>query len=354
MNKDLPDPAQVRSEYPGLLHQTYLDTGSMGLIAQATVDAAQAEQERLLREGSTRGIYWMTEGLPGICSRVVDHIGGDAEGTVLVQSFTAGLARIAPLLKHRSKVLLVGGDYPTLHGPFLWNGFTVAMVQPQADGSIPLSLLADAIQREKPQVVAISHVQWGTGHLIDLHGFAALCREHGAWSVVDVTQSWCCVPFTVQHTPVDLIGGSGYKWPLAGFGNGFFHLSPEVRLELAERNGFDAVKALSEGHLDPVAQVRLGHALERHRAFGSQAVWERVQRLTAYAVSALHRAGIAVINGTDPAHRAGILIIEGGSERQARLREAGIPVQLRGAGLRLGIHFYNQEEEIDRLVQALI
>lgn len=344
---------KIRGNYPGLLGQTYLDTGSMGLMARSTVEAAHAEHERLVQEGSTRGIYWMMEGLPQIAREVAAHIYGDAAGTILFQSFTAGLSRIAPLLKHRPKVLLVGGDYPTLHGPFHWNGFDVAMVQPAADGSIPLELLASAMEKERPQAVGISHVQWTTGYTLNLKSFGELCRAHGAWSVVDITQSWCCTPVDLRTVPIDIIGGSGYKWPLAGFGNGFFHLAPEVRSELAERNGFDPVKALSEGHLDPVAQVRLRDGLKRHTALGMQAVWQRVQELTAYAVQRLDAGGVRILNGTDAATRAGILIIEGGGERQALLKAANIPVQLRGAGLRLGIHFYNTEAEVDRLADVL-
>ena len=343
----------VRAEYPGLSGQTYLDTGSMGLMARSTVEVASAEQERLIKEGSTRGIYWMMEGLPQIAGEVAAHIGGDAAGTVLFQSFTAGLARIAPLLKHRPKVLLVGGDYPTLHGPFQWNGFEVAMVQPEADGSIPLELLAAAMEKERPQVVGISHVQWTTGYTIDLKAFGMICRQHGAWSVVDITQSWCCVPIDLRTAPIDIIGGSGYKWPLGGFGNGFFHLAPQVRAELAECNVFDPVKALSEGHLDPVAHVRLRDGLKRHAAMGTENVWARMQQLSAFAVQRLDAAGVRILNGTDAATRAGILIIEGGKERQAVLRAAGIPAQLRGAGLRIGIHFYNNEEEIEKLVKVL-
>ncbi|MBS1568909.1 MAG: aminotransferase class V-fold PLP-dependent enzyme [Bacteroidetes bacterium] len=351
-NKEM-DWEKVRAEYPGLQGHTYLDTGSMGLMARSTVEAAHAEHERLAREGSTRGIYWMMEGLQGIAGEVATHIGGDAAGTVLFQSFTAGLSRIAPLLKHRPKVLLVGGDYPTLHGPFQWNGFDVVMVKPAADGSIPMDLLASALEKERPQLVGISHVQWGTGYTISLRALGELCRHHGAWSVVDITQSWCCVPMDLRTAPIDIIGGSGYKWPLGGFGNGFFHLAPQVRAELTERNGFDPVKALSEGHLDPVAHVRLRDGLKRHSALGAEAVWACVQQLTHYAAERLDAAGIRILNGRDAANRAGILIIEGGKERQAALAAAGIPVQLRGAGLRVGIHFYNNREEVERLVEVV-
>lgn len=347
------DWAPIRQHYPGLAGQTYLDTGSMGLMARSTMEAASAEQERLGQAGSTRGIHWMMEGFPQIAGEVAAHIGGHAAGTVLFQSFTAGLARMAPLLRHRPKVLLVDGDYPTLHGPFRWNGFEVAMVHPAADGSISVELLAAALERERPQLVGISQVQWGTGSTIDLKAFGELCSAHGAWSIVDITQSWCCVPVDLRTSPIDIIGGSGYKWPLAGFGNGFFHLSAEVRSELSARYGFDPVKVLSEGHLDPVAQVRLRDALKRHAAMGAESVWARVRELGQYAVQRFDRAGIRVLHGRDPATRAGILILEGGADRLDLLKAAGMPAQLRGAGIRIGVHFYNEEAEIDRMVAVL-
>src|SRR5690606_1979975 len=137
--------------------------------------------------------------------------------------------------------------------PFRWNGFDTVVIQPLADGTIPLELLAAAMEKERPQLVAISHVQWATGFRTDLDALGALCRSHGAWSLVDATQSWCNAPLNLRGTPIDILAASGYKWPLAGMGNGFLHLAEHVREELAERNGCDAMAARAEGHLDPVA-----------------------------------------------------------------------------------------------------
>ncbi len=348
-----PDWNAIRKDYPGLERSTYTDTSSCGLIARSTEEAASAEQERLMLDGSARFLYWHGTGKSDLLDLVARHIGGSAAGTAFLQNFTGGMSRLAPMLKHRKKVLLVGGDYPTLHAPFTWNRFEIVMVKPAADGTIPMDLLAATIERERPQLVAISHVQWTTGYLIDLHALGELCRAHGAWSVLDITQSWCSMPFDLRHAPVDIVGASGYKWPLAGFGNGFFHLSENVRTELMERNGFDPVAALSEGHFDPVTVVRLRDALERSLAIGTEAVNARVQQLCDLAVDQLQKAGVRVLNGTDPSTRGGILIIEGDEKRLAKMREAGVQGQLRGAGIRVGIHFYNNEEDVERMVKGV-
>lgn len=342
----------VRKDYPGLERGTYVDTSSCGLIARSTAEVARHEQERLMMEGSARFVHWHGKGKAEVTDRVAQHVGGSASGTALVQNFTGGMSRLAPMLRHRRKVVLVGGDYPTLQAPFNWNGFDVVMVQPDPDGTIPMVLLESTMERERPQLVAISHVQWTTGHLIDLQVLTELCRAHGAWSVVDATQSWCSVPIDLRHAPVDILGASGYKWPLAGFGNGFFHLSEAVRTELADVNGFDPIGALSEGHLDPIALVRFGDALERSLSIGMKAIRERVQQLCDHAVDRMQNVDVRVLSGTDPATRGGVLIIEGDKERLAKMREAGVQAQLRGAGIRVGIHFYNNEEDIDRLAEA--
>jgi selenocysteine lyase/cysteine desulfurase len=316
------------------------------------VDVAQREQERLMRMGSGRFLYWMTEGNAHVARTVAANIGGSVQGTALVQSFTVGLAQLAPLLRHRPKVLLIGHDYPTLHAPFAGPAFQRIVEQPEAEGTISLDTLRSTLERERPQLLAISEVQWLTGFRIDLPAVTALCREFGVWSVVDITQSWCAVPLDVQAAGIDIVGASGYKWPLAGFGNGFLHLSDAVRAEITERNGVDAMALLNGGHRDPVALTRLHDALERVATIGPQPIADHLSTLCSYAIARFDAAGISILNGRDPAKRAGILLLQGDEARVKMLEQQGVKVAFRGSGIRVGIHFYNNEADVDRLVDA--
>ena len=348
----LPDHATLRADYPALNELCYLDTSSMGLMAESTVQAAHMEHQRLMREGSTRLFQWMLGGNAEVVRTVAASIGGTEQGTALAQCFTAGIAQLAPLLKHRPKVLLIGHDYPTLHAPFALPGFQRVVVSPEADGTISLDMVRDTMERERPQLVAISEVQWLTGFRIDVRALAALCREFGAWSVVDITQSWCVVPLDVQNAGIDIVGASAYKWPLAGFGNGFMHLSEAVRAELKERNGVDPIAMLNAGHRDPVALVRLQDALQRIATIGPQRIADHVSALCSYAIERFDAMGIAVLHGRDPQHRAGILLVQGDEAQVKRLEEHRVKVAFRGKGIRVGIHFYNNEADIDRLLEV--
>ncbi|WKZ66586.1 MAG: aminotransferase class V-fold PLP-dependent enzyme [Flavobacteriales bacterium] len=348
----LPDHDTLRAAYPAFTELSYLDTSSMGLMAASTVAAAQREHERLMREGSVRFFHWMYGGNTEVARTVAASVGGTEQGTALVQSFTVGLAQLAPLLKHRPKVLLVGHDYPTLHAPFALPGFQRVVMQPEADGTISLDTLRAALERERPQLVAISEVQWLTGFRIELTAVAELCRAFGAWSLVDITQSWCAVPLDVQAVGIDLVGASGYKWPLAGFGNGFMHLSEAVRAELQERNGVDPIAMLNAGHRDPVAVTRLQDALARITAIGPEQIVAHVSALCTYALDRFDAAGITVLHGRQPEQRAGILVLQGDEARVKRLEEQRVKVAYRGKGIRVGIHFYNNVQDIDRLVEV--
>lgn len=348
----LPDHAAIRAAYPGFHDRCYLDTSSIGLMAEGTVEAAQREQERLMREGSARFFHWMFGGNTEVARTAAGSIGGTEAGTALVQSFTVGLAQLAPLLKHRPKVLLIGHDYPTLHAPFALPGFQRVMVPPEADGTISLDTVREVMERERPQLVAISEVQWLTGFRIDVSAVAALCRAFGAWSIVDITQSWCAVPLDVQAAGIDIVGASGYKWPLAGFGNGFLHLSVDVRAELKEHHGVDPIAMLNAGHRDPVALTRLQDALQRIASIGQERIAAHVSALCAYAIDRFDAAGITVLHGRREDQRAGILVLQGDEAQVKRLEEHGVKVAFRGNGIRVGIHFYNSAADIDRLVEV--
>ena len=293
----------------------------------------------------------MSGGNVEVARTVAASISGTVQGIALVQNFTVGLAQLAPLLKHRPKVLLIGNDYPTLHAPFALPGFQRVVVPAETDGTISLDSLRSVLERERPKLVAISEVQWLTGFRIDLFALAELCRAFDAWSVVDITQSWCLVPLDVQAVGIDIIGASGYKWPLAGFGNGFMHLSEAVLAELKKHNNVDPIAMLNAGHRDPVALTRLEHALDRIAAIGPQRIADHVSALGSYAIDQFDDAGITVLQGRRPEHRAGILLLKGEEAQVKRLERQGVKVAFRGNGIRVGIHFYNSTADIDRLVE---
>lgn len=344
---------RIRAEHPGLAGKAYLNTATFGCMAHATAQHATRVQQELLEQGAPRLMDWLERGLHEAAAVVAKSIAAAPGSIALVPNFSYGAAMLAPLLAHRPKVLMVKGDYPTLMAPFKQAPFQAVQIEAEQNGAIPLTALEAALDRERPAILAISHVQWATGFTVDLQGVAALSRTYGALSVIDITQSWGCLPIDVQGMGLDVVGGSGYKWPLAGLGNGAMFVSDQVRDEIKERSGGEALQLIARGHTDPVAFSRLQHALERYMAIGPEAIASRVEALCTYAVEALDGIGVQVLSGRSAEGRAGILIIEGDAHRLDRLSRSGVSAMLRGAGIRIGIHYYNTQADIDSLVEAL-
>jgi len=348
-----PDWADVRKAYPAAVNSTYLNTPSAGAMANGTAEAAFNEQVLLMSEGASRFMQWMDHGRAEVLQVVAENLGTVIDQVALVPNFSKGAALLAPFLAHRPKVLVVNGDYPSLLAPFEHPPFQRVVIDPLPDGSIPLELLESAITRERPDIVAISHVQWSTGFAIDLKAVAELCRRYNALSFFDATQSWCCLPIDVVAMGIDVVGASGYKWALAGFGNGFLYVSERTRAEVQQRSGRKLMGQLMLGHDDPVAFIRLKDALQRHAVLGPTAIRDRVHALCALTMEELDRIGIPVVNGRNVDGRSGFMIIAGGEERLRVMHEAEVHAARRGSGIRIGLHFYNSVEDIHALVGAL-
>lgn len=71
---------------------------------------------------------------------------------------------------------------------------------------------------DRTAVVAISHVEYGTGQRFDIRWLSELAHSHGALLCLDATQSAGLIPIDVQRDGVDALVSSGYKGLLGPFG----------------------------------------------------------------------------------------------------------------------------------------
>jgi len=109
-------------------------------------------------------------------------------------------------------------------------GLAIQLCEPAADGGLALrpALEAASLSSHKPPLVALAHVANSVGHQRDLVGLARLCREYGAWSVVDGAQSVGSVPIDVQALHLDALAFPGHKGLLGPTGLGFLYLGPRL------------------------------------------------------------------------------------------------------------------------------
>jgi selenocysteine lyase/cysteine desulfurase len=228
---------------------------------------------------------------------------------------------------------------------------------------------------ERTRLISLSHVEYASGFRNDLEAIGSFCRQRGIYFLVDAIQGLGVLPLDVSKLPIDFLAADGHKWLLGPEGAGLFF----IRSELVEFlhpisvgwksvvNATDFSKTdfrlrphagrWESGTLNVGGIVSLGASIDLLLEAGIAEVTGRVLHLTDYLCEQLARANLTVASSRLDRERSGIVSIEcppaALSNCVRSCREEGIIINQRANRLRASPHFYNSEEDIDRLVLRL-
>jgi cysteine desulfurase/selenocysteine lyase len=369
-----------RHSYAALERCTYFNQAALGLIPVPTIDAMHAFVDRTAQYGN---LYMSDEQeakiLDGVRSTGAELLGTTPDAVAVIAGASEGLSQIASLLEtDRGIVVLVSSDFPSVSYPWLRaaerSEIELRFIEDRPDRDLTQDLV-DAVD-PMTTVVAFSVVQYATGTRIDTGRVVRRAHEVGARVVVDATQLAGAAPVEMTKWDADALVTSGYKWLSAHGGVALLALSPE----LADRHpSFVGWK----GTVDPFAfeprTLRFAGSarrfelstmsyasvigLESSMAILSSAGFHRIDRhARAVAARLIDRV---VEHGwrpfrplTDPAASSHIVSL-GHAEHDA----GGIAARLasehriicsgRGGRLRISLHAYNDDADVDTLVDAL-
>ncbi len=101
----------------------------------------------------------------------------------------------------------------------------------------------------------------------------------------------------------------------------------------------------------------LGGALDLMNGIGKGKVEERIYELGDYLVERLEELKLVIVSPLDKKYRSGITVlkmeIEDADRVVQQLYGRNVIVSARGEGLRISVHIYNNEEDVDKLVSEL-
>jgi selenocysteine lyase/cysteine desulfurase len=231
---------------------------------------------------------------------------------------------------------------------------------------------------DKTVAVAVSHVEYVNGFRHDLRALSEIAHEHGAYLIVDAIQSAGAMQIDVKRDDVDFLSTACYKWLLSPPGAGYLYVKEEliekfepplVGWASVKQDVFDTVDfwdiwslRLSEtasrfevGSPSSISFVGAREALKILLDFGIENVEKRVLKLTGYLIEAVKNLGLTLQTPEDQPHRSGIVNfkIKKPQEVVEKLSRNGIIVSARAHGIRVSPHFYNTEEEIDKLIEEI-
>lgn len=366
------DLAAVRAEFPITEHSVFLNHAAVGPIprlAKRWMDAAIEEYLTLEREkwdGRTLVVRKLAASL----------LNARPDQIAFVKNTSEGLSLVANGIDWRAgdNVVVHGDDFPSVVFP--WQNLAGAGVETRLvaarDGRVLVDDLADAVDG-RTRAIAISTVQFKTGFRCDLAAIGQLCRDRDLLFVVDGIQSLGALALDVEACGADVVVASAHKWLLGPQGIGLLYCSDRALARLKVRTvgwlsinnpfAFDYrldllpdARRFEAGSENAIGVYGLGGTLMLIYEHGIGAIEARVLGLTDLLCDGLVQRGYRVLSPRGEHERSGIVIFVGEQPTDAlftRLTEAGIVVSVRGGGIRVSPHYYNSEEEIARLLEAL-
>jgi L-cysteine/cystine lyase len=384
----MPDPEKltaVREALPALSAGIYLNTGSVGPMPAETA-AAMAEIETYERDlGRAHPDYFveslarMDEARAGVAA----VLGTDVGAVGLTHSTTDAMnaATLLPDWRAGGRAVTTAHEHPGGVGPLYAlrdrNGVDVAFVDAGADGDDDRTVAAfEAAITADTRLVSVSHVLWTTGAVMPVARIAEIAHDRGAIVVVDGAQAAGAIPFRIDDLGADLYAVPAQKWLLGPEGMGAL---------VADRAALGRFTPALGGYF----------AFEDADSTGEAAWWPDGRR---FESSGYHRPSVvgmarsigwlSMYVGLDFVHRRGTALAAGAAARLAAIpgvtvltpthamatlvtfRIAGWPAQQAldelGArvfaiartipgldALRISVGFFNTEEELERLAEAV-
>jgi selenocysteine lyase/cysteine desulfurase len=220
-------------DFPTARTVTYLNSASISLMPRPAIDA-MVEFQRKVASGGTIGFDEAaeTQALEGARNEAASLLGASREEIAVLSSATVGICSFAWSLdlERGANVVSTDADFPSVVHPWMRlrqeKGIEVRLAQ-NRDGIISEHELEKLVD-DHTAVISISHVEYGTGQRFDLRWLSELAHSHGAFLIVDGTQSAGLMPIDVHRDRIDALVASGYKGLLGPFGVAIFYLKKDL------------------------------------------------------------------------------------------------------------------------------
>ena len=364
----------IRDQLPALHGCAYLNTGTNGPLPLPAADAMRAELTAWLEQPRIDAAAFERflsgrEQARAAAGRVV---GAAPEQIALTSSTSQGVGLVVAGLDWApgDEVITTTEEHQGIRSPLevLTRRFDVLVRE------LPADAVSSAIG-SRTRLVAVSHVLWTTGRVLDLPEIAQAGRRHEAALLVDGAQSAGNIPVDAAGTGADFYTLSGQKWLLGPQGSGALWVSPRqhhrlwpamssyLSLQEGQVGRFkESAARFDGGTIDPVSVAGFTAALEWVESLpGGRAAWLDQGRRAAGAarerLSAEPGIRVAPADGIENGLIA--LTVEGVDDTAAlvaRLAEQRILVRTipDTPWIRVSVGAWTERDEIDRLAIALV
>lgn len=324
----------------------YLNTASIGVPSAAVADAVAGAVAEW-RGGAARPPQYDRD-VAAARANWARLVGVPADRVASGASVSQLVGLVAASVPDGTRVLTVGNEFTSVSFPFAAQGKRGVTVT-----EVPGDRLADAAGDH--DLVAVSVVQSADGAIVDLDGL----RAANTPVLLDATQAVGWLPLRLDW--VHYVVGGSYKWLFAPRGAAWLAIhpdTPDLVPQAANWYGgedpWDAVYGLplrlADGprglDLSPVWFSQVGAAASTAWLAGQDVARVR-DHCAGLADTVLTELGLA-------ARGSAIISLDLAPDQVERLSAAGVVGAVRAGRTRLSFHLYNTEDDVDRVLGALV
>jgi len=238
------------------------------------------------------------------------------------------------------------------------------------------------------RLVSLALVSNINGYLHDVRRTAAAAHQHGAYLYADIIQGAGAVPIDVRAMGIDFAACGAYKWLMGDFGFGFLYVREDLQEKVVQRSRYGVRQYTSPGGTQTDAQFQLRPGASRYesgsfsyaggtcahaslsyiRDLGIANIRSHALELTDRLRKEMPRLGYPTL--TPPGNDTPIVsfLVKDYAATSAKLRKAfnSTVVAMRRweftgpkgdvtivPGMRISPSVYNNQGDIDRLLEAL-
>jgi selenocysteine lyase/cysteine desulfurase len=371
------DPLEARNLFPLVehyIHMNHAGVSPMSQRARAAIEqVVDASMNLPYRDG------WAQDEADRVRELIARLINASAESIALTRSTGHGISLLAQGLDWKPGDNVVGavGEYPANVYP--WMALAKRQVEYRQAGPVDGRVRPEdvfALMDARTRVVALSHVEFWNGYRVDLETIGVECRRRDIVFVVDVMQSVGALQVDVGRLPVDFCAAGAGKWLIGPSGIGFVFCAPALlerirpvivgARSVAGNDYFTydltfapGARRFEESVVSVLTTAAFGAALDLLLEVGPEVIEERVLNLAARLAEGLAASGCEIVEPwpRTRAESSGIVSFrKPGTKPQTVLRDlsaAHVIARIHRDFVRLSPHFYNTEDEVDRVLDVL-
>lgn len=360
-----------REEFPALNGRTFLNTATYGQLPRRATAAVETHFRRRDEEACADFITWFDD-LDFLRAAVARLINADAEDIAFIPNASIGLALVIHGIDWQTgdEILTLEHEYPN-------HLYVAQSIQGVRSVECRWSDFEQHVTTHT-KLVLLSTVNYSTGLRPNMQPMIGRLRERGILVFLDGTQSVGALEFDCRAIQPDFLAVDAYKWMIAPNGAGFLYVHPQTRKWLhpavvgwrsdCDWKNVDSLhhgaprfvnggEKYEGGMLDFPSLYAMQASLGLIEEIGKDAIEARVLEIADLIKQELHRLGAecdSVSGDYLPSQIVAVRFPEVDASLVAKkLARRNIMVAARKGYLRVSPHFYNNEQDVLALSEAL-